>query len=56
MSFFDWNPENGQKVLSPYIWMYVVITAALTGLTLALWYHFGRPRTKGTASVDDVEK
>lgn len=56
MSFFDWNPENVQKVLSPYIWMYVVITAALTGLTLALWYHFGRPRTKGTASVDDVEK
>lgn len=56
MSFFDWNPENGQRILSPYIWMYVVITAALTGLTLALWYIFGRLHsTKEKELCDDVE-
>lgn len=55
MSFFEWNPENGQKILSPYIWMYVVITLGLTGLTLALWYFFGSPRLKEKADCDDVE-
>lgn len=55
MSFFDWNPENGQKMLSPYIWMYAVVTAGLTGLTLTLWYFFGRPHLKTKAKCDDVE-
>lgn len=55
MSFFEWNPENGQKMLSPYIWMYVVITVVLTGLTLALWYFFGRSHSCGKAECDDIE-
>lgn len=55
MSFFEWNPENGQKMLSPYIWMYVVITLVLTGLTLVLWYFFGRPHSCGKAECDDIE-
>lgn len=56
MSFFQWNPENGQKMLSPYIWMYVVVTIGLTGLTLALWYFFGRPHRKERAGFEDVER
>lgn len=55
MSFFQWNPENGQEVLSPYIWMYVVITVGLTGLTLTLWYFFVRPHHEEKAHCDDVE-
>lgn len=55
MSFFQWNPENGQKMLSPYIWMYIVITVGLTGLTLTLWYFFGRPHLKQKTDCDDVE-
>lgn len=55
MSFFQWNPENGQKMLSPYIWMYVVITVGLTGLTLTLWYFFGRLNLKEKIDCDDVE-
>lgn len=56
MSFFQWNPENGQKILSPYIWMYVVITIGLTGLILALWYFFGSPHLKEKEACDDVER
>ncbi|KAJ0108555.1 hypothetical protein J7T55_002159 [Diaporthe amygdali] len=55
MSFFDWNPDQGKKILSPYIWMYVVLTAGLTGLTLTLWYFFGRPHLKEKGDCDDVE-
>lgn len=55
MSFFDWNPDQGKRILSPYIWMYVVLTAGLTGLTLTLWYFFGRPHLKEKGDRDDVE-
>lgn len=42
MTFFNWTPDQGQAVLSPYIWVYVVGTTILTGLTMGLWHIYSR--------------
>ncbi|KAI1179870.1 hypothetical protein F4777DRAFT_402603 [Nemania sp. FL0916] len=47
MTFFDWS-NNGQPAISKYFWIYVVIAALVTLLTLGLWYHFNTIRRKGT--------
>ncbi|KAK3374514.1 hypothetical protein B0T24DRAFT_626774 [Lasiosphaeria ovina] len=39
MTFFRWDPEDG-NVVSSYIWIYVVIAAAFTAVTLVLWWYF----------------
>lgn len=37
MDFFDW-PMSGNKMVSSYIWIYVVCTALLTALSLITFY------------------
>ncbi|KAK7966582.1 uncharacterized protein PG986_000859 [Apiospora aurea] len=36
MTFFDWQ-GSAESILSPYIWIFVAVTFALTALTLAIW-------------------
>ncbi|CAM1503139.1 Fc.00g079150.m01.CDS01 [Cosmosporella sp. VM-42] len=40
MSFFQWEKEgnNNSEILSPYFWVYVVVTVALTALTMVMFY------------------
>jgi hypothetical protein len=45
MSFFDWHLANDTNVLSPYIWIYLALTAFLTVATLGAWYYFTHFRT-----------
>jgi hypothetical protein len=40
MGFFEWQPEAGQVVVSPRIWIYAVVAGGLTLLTVGLWYGF----------------
>lgn len=43
MTFFDWSDDSapGSKPrVSSYIWIYIVVTAFFTGLTVAAWYYF----------------
>ncbi|ROV90553.1 hypothetical protein VSDG_07460 [Cytospora chrysosperma] len=56
MTFFNWTPEQGQAVLSPYIWIYVVGTTILTGLTIGLWHIYSRRYEKYPDGKDDAEK
>ncbi|KAH8811205.1 hypothetical protein F5884DRAFT_854565 [Xylogone sp. PMI_703] len=55
MTFFNWSPEQGQKIMSPYIWIYIAGTAILTGLTLALLYLYSR-REKKVNYKSDTER
>jgi hypothetical protein len=55
MTFFDWFDEDGKTRVSSYVWIYVVVTAVFTAITIGLWYFFvlfRRPR----APKDDEEK
>ncbi|KAK9424980.1 putative CorA-like mg2+ transporter protein domain-containing protein [Seiridium unicorne] len=36
MSFFDWR-NNTDTMMSPYIWIYIVVTAFLTLATIGIW-------------------
>ncbi|ROV92902.1 hypothetical protein VSDG_06365 [Cytospora chrysosperma] len=40
MSFFDLGPEQGSGNVSPWIWLYFVVTAGFTGVTVSAWILF----------------
>lgn len=42
MSFFEWNPQQGRSITSPYIWLYFVVTAGFTCATLSIWYFYSK--------------
>lgn len=46
MTIFNWGASEGEAVVSKYIWVFVVLSAGLTGLTLLAWrlgtYRFGK--------------
>ncbi|KAK1752027.1 hypothetical protein QBC47DRAFT_389479 [Echria macrotheca] len=37
-TIFNWRPSEGEPVISNYIWILLVISAGLTGLTLLAWH------------------
>ncbi|GAB1314607.1 Mg2+ transporter protein, CorA-like/Zinc transport protein ZntB (Fragment) [Madurella fahalii] len=37
-TIFNWRPSDGEPVISNYIWILLVISAGLTGLTLLAWH------------------
>lgn len=38
MGFFNWSPGEGQTILSPWVWLYFVVTAGFTFVTMSIWY------------------
>ncbi|KAI8623223.1 hypothetical protein F5Y19DRAFT_481969 [Xylariaceae sp. FL1651] len=53
MGIFDWKGMNGEILtVSPYIWLYIVVTVAITSLTLGTWYLWVMRRR----GIGDVEK
>jgi hypothetical protein len=38
MTIFNFNPEEGQPVMSSYIWVYFALGGGLTVITVAGWY------------------
>jgi hypothetical protein len=59
MSFFDLGPEQGSGNVSPWIWLYFVVTAGFTGVTVSVWYVCTKVRParryKQALSKNDVE-
>ncbi|KAK3369227.1 hypothetical protein B0T24DRAFT_722199 [Lasiosphaeria ovina] len=41
-SFFDFQPRAPADKVSPWIWLYCLVTALLTCVVLASWWHFSR--------------
>lgn len=55
MTFFKWDSEDG-SIVSSYIWIYFLITALFTAVTLVLWWYFLVYRaTKASVEEDDSE-
>lgn len=46
MTFFNWNPEQDEKMMSPWFWIYVVITVVFTLVTMCIWLFFNRRISK----------
>ncbi|OTB15862.1 hypothetical protein K445DRAFT_22180 [Daldinia sp. EC12] len=43
MQFFNWFPkDNSDTVVSYYFWIYILVTLAMTLLTLGVWYYVSR--------------
>ncbi|KAF4878513.1 hypothetical protein CGCSCA1_v002203 [Colletotrichum siamense] len=60
MSFFNWQPESekGETEVSPRIWIYVVMAAGVTILTVLAWLWFIKGRRswkQRRQSVDEYE-
>jgi len=60
MTFFKWDsPDEGGSVVSSYIWIYFLITALFTAVTLVLWWYFlvyRANKTSGKEDDDDEEE
>lgn len=39
MDLFKWDAQDGESVVSKYIWVFAVFAVGLTTITLAAWYH-----------------
>lgn len=46
MTLFNWSPEQDQEVMSPWFWVYAVITIALTLMTWGAWFFYNRKMTR----------
>jgi len=53
-SFFDFQPVDDDTLVSPWIWLYIVVTAAFTALCLLGWYYSSRTMARA-AEKDKVE-
>ncbi|KAK3369850.1 hypothetical protein B0H63DRAFT_485645 [Podospora didyma] len=38
MSFFNWQPEGDEVTVSPWLWVYFVVAAGLTFISVGTWY------------------
>ncbi|KAK3346510.1 hypothetical protein B0T25DRAFT_592676 [Lasiosphaeria hispida] len=53
-SFFNWNAPDQEDIVSPYLWIYPVVTIAITLVVLGCWLAFTRRRPP--RDVDSDEK
>jgi len=51
MGFFDFNDSRGSVIVSQLFWLYVVLAAGFTGLTVGAWYYLGVYRYKKHRSL-----
>ena len=45
MTMFNWDGVDGTPVVSSYIWVFIVLSAALTGAVVIVW-HLSTNRAK----------
>jgi hypothetical protein len=54
MTFFNWHPDAGEDVISPYMWIYPVIVVAVTVAVLAVWCIYSKTRKSRPRKVSPV--
>ncbi|TQN65043.1 hypothetical protein CSHISOI_10381 [Colletotrichum shisoi] len=52
MDMFNWEAMEGQNIVSKHIWLFFVLAAGLTLITVAAWF-FGTRREKAMAAKSD---
>jgi hypothetical protein len=53
MTFFNWSDGDRKARVSNYIWIYVVVTAVFTAITIGLWYFFVLFRRPKASKMDE---
>lgn len=55
MSMFNWGAENGEAVVSKYIWLYFVIAFAVTMIVLGIWVIWYKRTQRKESKREDIE-
>jgi hypothetical protein len=55
MTFFNWHPEAGERVISPYAWIYPVVAVAITAVVLTVWWIRTRNQRSLVFNESDLE-
>ncbi|EQB48786.1 protein kinase [Colletotrichum gloeosporioides Cg-14] len=55
MTFFQWIPDDSEKMVSPFLWIYFVVALLLTLFTVWLLRRLANPKTD-KSGVEDPEK
>ena len=50
-TFFNFKPSESESVLSPYIWIYPVVTIAVTAVVMFCWIYFTKRRRNQVLSA-----
>ncbi|KAK7427390.1 hypothetical protein QQZ08_006159 [Neonectria magnoliae] len=50
MTIFDWSPKSG-TIVSKYIWVFIVLSLALTIITVLIWYFATHKKKKKEPSI-----
>jgi heme/copper-type cytochrome/quinol oxidase subunit 2 len=56
MTFFNWSAADGEQIVSPYLWIYPVLTVTITAIVIACWYFFIRRRRAQASDTGWVDK
>jgi cytochrome c-type biogenesis protein CcmH/NrfF len=55
MTFFNWHPEAGEKIVSRYVWIYPVVAMAITAVVLTVWWIRTRKQQASLFEDADIE-
>jgi Na+/H+-translocating membrane pyrophosphatase len=54
---FNWQPQEGQTIMTSYIWVYFVVTGGITILVVAIWRFWHRhTRDKQRKQLEEIEQ
>ncbi|KAI0012555.1 hypothetical protein F4779DRAFT_568133 [Xylariaceae sp. FL0662B] len=53
MDFFNWGAQDGDSVVSKYIWVFAVFAVGLTAITLLAWRHITYRNEKNASKTDE---
>ncbi|KAJ5002240.1 hypothetical protein K4K48_000380 [Colletotrichum sp. SAR 10_66] len=56
MTFFQWIPDDSEKMVSPFLWIYFVVALILTLFTVWLLRKLANPKKTIESGVEDLEK
>ncbi|KAF3802823.1 hypothetical protein GCG54_00000190, partial [Colletotrichum gloeosporioides] len=56
MTFFQWIPDDSEKMVSPFLWIYFVVALILTLFTVWLLRRLANPKKTKKLGVEDPEK
>ncbi|OTB11878.1 hypothetical protein K445DRAFT_321591 [Daldinia sp. EC12] len=57
MDMFNWDAQNGDSVVSKYIWLFATLAVGLTAITVYAWYHITtRHERKADGDAQELQK
>lgn len=54
MTFFQWLPEDSDQIVSPFVWIYFLVTISLTLITVGSWHFLTNKREPASVEKSPV--